>query len=215
MPVQSQFAVENLSEEAQALVRRMLDEKKSPSAITKAVRQNAGEGISIFAVTSYAASYWEQQKRRQQARQQTEELVRQAERQGSNISELLRAAFLEGFTESARNGALKKINPLQLEAAHRKRRELALKEKQARMAAEQKEQEMELKKKQAQLTERRVKVFEERLKLDREKMQAALDKLDRKAQLGEPLTAEDVKRIREIYGLYDEGQAEQVLGARC
>lgn len=167
------------------LLARLLDQGAGPSAITRAVRRQTGENPTIQCVTSYAAQYREAQTRRQEARQYTSVLLQEVERQGCEMSELLRAAFLEAFTELLKSGKAKDIRLLDWEAAERKRRELALKERHVEVA------------------ERRVKVFEERLRLDREKMQAALEKLDRKAEAGQPLSPEDVRRIREIYGLCD------------
>ncbi len=190
MPKQQQFAVEKLSEAAQALMHQILDQQASPKSIARALRERTGKHISSAAITRYAADYWEQQQKRQQARQRTDALIERARQQGYEISALLRAAVLEAFTQTRRNGPLKKISPLQLESAERKRRELALKEE------------------QVWLTGRRVKVFEQGWELKRKKAQADFKKLDRKAKLGESLTAGDVRRIREIYEIYDEWQPE-------
>ena len=108
--------------------------------------------------------------------------------QGHEISSLLRAALLEAFKKTKREGPFEKIAPLQLESAERSRRELALKEE------------------RLLLTGRRVKVFEQRWALNRKQAQAALRKLDRKAKRGQPLTADEARRIREIYEIYDEWQ---------
>ncbi len=190
MPKQQQFAVEKLSEAAQALMHQMLDQQASPKSIARALRERTGKHVSASAITRHAAHYREQQQKRQQARQRTADLIERVRQQGYEISALLRAAVLEAFTKTKRDGPLKKISPLQLESAERKRRELALKEEQVRF------------------TGRRVKVFEQRLELYRKKAKADIKKLDRKAKLGESLTADDVRRIREIYGIYDEWQPD-------
>ena len=88
--------------------------------------------------------------------------------QGHEISSLLRAALLEAFKKTKREGPFENIAPLQLESAERSRRELALKEE------------------RLLLTGRRVKVFEQRWELNRKQAQAALRKLDRKAKRGQP-----------------------------
>lgn len=186
MAGQRQFNVEKLSGEAQALVHRMLDRRDSPYRIARAVRQRSGEQITRSSVRRYAARYRAGQQQREEGRRFTEVLTERLQQQGWKISELLRAAFQEAFTETRDSGKLEKTDPLDWEAAERKRQELALKER------------------QVQVAERRAAVFEQRWRLDRQKAKAALQKLDRKAQLGESLSAEDVKRIREIYGLYEE-----------
>ena len=190
MPKQQQFDVEKLSEAAQALMHQMLDQQASPKSIARALRERTGKHVSASAITRHAAYYWGQQQKRQQARQRTDALIERARQQGHEISALLRAAVLEAFTQTRRNGPLKKISPLQLESAERKRRELALKEE------------------QVQFTERRVKVFEQRWELNRRKAQAEFKKLDRKAKLGKSLTSGDVRRMREIYEIYDEWQPD-------
>lgn len=190
MPKQQQFDVEKLSEAAQALMHQMLDQQASPKTIARALRERTGKFISQSAITRHAAHYRGQQEKRQQARQRTTDLIERVRQQGYEISALLRAAVLEAFTKTKRDGPLQKISPLQLESAERKRRELALKEE------------------QVQLTGRRVKVFEQRWEINRRKAQAELKKLDRKAKLGESLTAGDVRRMREIYEIYDEWQPD-------
>ena len=179
-------AVERLSEEAQTLVHRLFDNDAGPGQISRAVRKLTGEKISIGDVRCHALEYGRRQRQRQKARLATSVLVQGVQEQGCDISEMLRAALLESFTDMFTNGKVKEVGILDWDAAHRRRRELALKEK------------------QVELAERRLQISEERLQLDRAKMQAALDQLDRKAQKGQPLTPEDVRRIREIYGLYEE-----------
>ena len=186
MPNRPPSTVEKLSEEARVLVHQMLDQGAGPTAITKAVRQRTGEIPSASAVARYASSYSDRQKRRQEARNCTSLFVEQVRQQGGDIPELLRAAFLEAFTAIAENGKWQDIKLLDWDAAERKRRELRLKEK------------------QTELAERRVKVSEQRLKLIRDKAKSEIDKLERKAQAGKSLSPEDVRRIREIYGLYEE-----------
>ena len=103
---------------------------------------------------------------------------------------MLRAAFLEAFTAASLSGSLRELNPLHLESAHRKRRELDLKEK------------------HMLLSERRVEVYEQRFQLDRQKKQAELDRLHRKAGSGESLTTEEIRRIHEIYGISEDASLD-------
>ena len=172
-----QFNVEKLSGEAQALVHRMLDQRATPPSIARAVREQTGEHIHRASIGRYAARYRAGQQQRKEARQRNSALVERVRERGCQISEMLRAAFQETYAEGALNGSLLRISPLQWEAAERKRQELALKERQLLLA------------------ERRAEVFEQRLELDREKAQAALEKLEQKAQAGESLTADDVRLL--------------------
>jgi hypothetical protein len=210
MPARFQFAVLKLSEQAQTIIRRMLDRGDGPIKIASAVRKKTGERVSRFSVSRYAELYRTRQRREQRARQFTDHLVHQAQQQGCEISEMLRASFFEAFTEAQTSGSLRDMNPLLLETAHRKRRELELKEEQARRASEQKEREFQIKEQQIGLAKRRVEITEQRFQLDREKAEAILKQLEHKASSGEPLTPEDVRRFREMYGLYEEEKESEV-----
>ena len=185
MPKRFQFAVLKLSEQAQSLIRRMLDSHKGPYVISAAVQKTTAERITPTSLYRYSQHYRFKKRLEQRGRQQTDKLVQQAAQEGDEISDLLRAAFHESFTEKSMNGTVRDMNPLALEAAERKRQELKLKEKQFLLA------------------ERRVEVVEKRLQFDREKRAAELKRLEDKVQTGQPLTFDDIRRIREIYGLED------------
>ena len=113
------------------------------------------------------------------------------------VSELLRAALIETLVVASRKKQFTKPDLFKLDDAERKRREFELKQKQARQAARREKKELELK-------ERQTRLAEQSFQIDREKAQAALKKLERKAEKGQSLSREDVRRIREIYGLYEE-----------
>jgi hypothetical protein len=183
MPKRFQFAVLKLSEQAQTLIRRMIDAGQGPYVTAAAVKKQTGETVTPTSLYRYAKHYQMLQRLEKNGRLQTDRLVQQAADQGEQISELLRAAFHESFSEKSMNGAIRDMNPLALEAAERKRQELKLKEKQFLLA------------------ERRVDVFEKRLLFDRERRAAELKRLEDKAHAGQPLTPDDIRRIREIYGL--------------
>lgn len=190
MPKRFQFSVLKLSEQAQTLIRRMLEDHKGPYVIAAAVQRETGERVTPTSLYRYAQYYGFKRRLEQRGRQQTDRLVRQAAEEGDEISDLLRAAFHESFTEASMNGAVRDMNFLALEAAQRKREELKLKEKQFLLA------------------ERRVQAVEQRLQFDRDKRAAELKRLEEKAQTGQPLTPEDLRRIDEIYGLNDEPEEQ-------
>ena len=190
MPSFPQSDIAKLSPEAQALIHRMLDQDADPWAIRRAVQRLSGERVMLQAIIHYASRYAERRQQGQQARTKTDDFIRLAGKDHLKISELLRAVLIENLVVTRRKKQFTKADLFKLDDAERKRREFELKQKQA----------LELKERQTQLAE-------QRLQLDREKIQALLEKLHGKARAGEPLTAEDVKRIREIYGLYD-GESE-------
>jgi len=191
MPKRFQFAVLKLSEQAQTLIRRMIDADQGPYVTAAAVKKLTGETVTPTSLYRYAQHYRMLKRLEKNGRLQTDRLVRQAAEEGDKISELLRAAFHESFHEKSMNGAVREMNPLALEAAERKRQELKLKERQFLLA------------------ERRVEVVEKRLLFDREKRAAELKRLEEKAQTGQPLTPDDIRRIREIYGLDDSGFTDE------
>ena len=200
MPSFPQSDIAKLSPEAQALIHRMLDQDADPWAIRRAVQRLSGERVMLQAIIHYASRYAERRQQGQQARTKTDDFIRLAGKDHLKISELLRAVLIENLVVTRRKKQFTKADLFKLDDAERKRREFELKQKQARQSARRATKALELKERQTQLAE-------QRLQLDREKIQALLEKLHGKARAGEPLTAEDVKRIREIYGLYD-GESE-------
>ncbi len=188
MPKQQQFPLLKLTASEEKLIYKMFDEDASARTISRALRERSGKLISPSSITHIVGNHWGVRQKEREDRLKIEKLVREARLQGHEISSLLRAALLEAFKKTKRDGPFKKIAPLQLESAERSRRELALKEE------------------RLLLTGRRVKVVEQRWALNRKQAQAALRKLDRKAKRGQPLTADEARRIREIYEIYDEWQ---------
>jgi len=186
-----QSVIEELSAEAQALIHRMLDQNELPDDVARAVFRLSGERVSRAAITYYAFRYAERRREHRTARAETDDFIRLAGKQGVKISELLRAAVIEKLILTRRNGKFNKTDLFKLDDAERRRRELELKQKQARQATKHKRREIELK-------ERKMQLDEQRLKLGQ-----ALDRLEDKASSGE-LTQEDVRRFREMYGLYDD-----------
>ena len=197
-----QSDVMKLSAEAQALVRRMLDLDETPDDIRRAVHRLTGEKVLLTALGYYAAHYTKSSQSQEEARTETDDFIRLAAKKGVKVSELQRAILVESLFATRREKQFTKADLFKLDDAERKRKELELKQKQERQAARREKKELEMK-------ERQVRLAEEKLELMREQMKPALEKLDRKAQKGERLSAEDVRRIREIYGLADEKEAER------
>ena len=193
----AQSDVRKLSEEAQALVRRMLDMDEMPNEIRRAVYRLTGEKVMLTAISYFAEHYTKSSENQQEARAQTDDFIRLAAKRGVKVSELQRAILVESLFRARWKKQFTKADLYKLDDAERKRRELELKQKRERQAARREKKEMEIK-------EREMRVAEEKLRLVREKMKPAIEKLDRKAQAGQSLTAEDVQRIREIYGLAAE-----------
>ncbi len=190
----AQSDVTKLSEEAQTLVRRMLDTDAMPNEIRRAVHRLTGERVMLTAISYFAAHYTKSSVNQKQARTQTDDFIRLAAKKGVTVSELQRAILVESLFRARRRKQFTKADLYKLEDAERKRREFELKQKRERQAAKRERKELEMK-------EREVRLAEEKLRLVRKRMKPAIEKLDRKAQAGQSLTAAEVQRIREIYGL--------------
>ena len=204
MPSALQTDAGKLSERARILIHHMLDVHEPAASIARAVARATHEKISPAAISRHAKTYAAKVQAKEDARQRAQHLVGEMIQHGAEVSEMLRAAFYEAFAFAKRSGALSEMNPLVLEAAERKRRELDLK-------IERDRRELGVKERQMRVVERRAHAFEQRLKLDRAKAQAAVSKLDRKAKTGESLTPEDVQQMREIYGLFDNAEGEDSM----
>ena len=194
MPTTPQLTIVKLSERARIFLHQMLDRYETPTAIARSIAATTHERIAASTIAAYAKQYAVKVQAKKDARQRATNLVTGMIRQGADVSESLQAAFYEAFNFHVESGTLKQMNPLLFEAADRRRIEL------------------DLHKKQVSLAERRVQVFEQRLHLDRKKAQALTKKLERKARTGHSVTPQEIRQIREIYGVYDatdrDGSAE-------
>jgi len=194
-----QSDVQKMSEEAQALVHRMLDMGELPNEIRRGVERLTGEKVLLAELSRYAKEYGSKRDDHKEARKQTDKFVHLAGKKGVKVSELIRAVLVETLVMARRKKQFTKADVFKLDDAERKRRELELKLKQERQAARREKKELEMK-------ERQVRLAEEKLELVREQMKPAIETLDRKAQTGELVKVEDVRRIREIFGLGDDGR---------
>ena len=191
--------VQNLSEQAHAILHRMLDQGETPAAMARAIRAQTGERVTPAAITRYASLYRKRQQKQQQLRQRMDGFLTLVQQDGIPVSDLLRAVLLERLSTAGEDGTAAELDLLKLEESERKRGEYELKQRQTQSLNRFREWEMQIKERKHQLAEKQ---FE----LQREKARANFQELERKAQAGESLNPEDLRRIREIYGLYDEPQ---------
>ena len=189
--------VAQLSPEAQALLHRMLDQGETPAAIARAVRAQTRERVSAGAITRYASLYHQRRQKQQQIQQRMDGFLARVQKDGILVSDLLRAVLIERLSTADEDGTAAELDLLKLEEAERKRGEYELRQRQAHFSNLYRERELELK-------ERKHILAEKQFQLQREKVRANVQELERKAASGQPLTKEDIRRIREIYGLYDD-----------
>jgi len=202
MAGQGQCGVKKLSAEAQALLHRLLDQGAEPGAIVRAIREQTGERVSVAAVTRYGAAYRSCQDRARHLRDGVSDCLERVRRDGIQVSDLLRAVLIERLSTASKDGTAAELDLLKLEEADRKRGEYELKQRQAGALNQYREWDMGLKYRKQELAEKQ---FE----LQNERARASFEEMERKVQKGESLSAEDVRRIREIFGLGDVEEATE------
>jgi len=159
-----------LNDETRALIMRKLDDGASPQQIQSAALIQLRRLLPLPLIESLSRRHGEKNQVQQAARATLATL---------DVSELLRAALLQVLAAANDSGEITGTHFLLLDAAERRRRELALKE-------------------------RLVAVAEGRLQISREDYEwrkKTLAELESKSGQGQPLSVEDLNRIREIYGL--------------
>ena len=191
-----------LRPEAQALIHRMLDQGEKPSAIARAIQAQTGERVSAKAITPYSSLHQKRRQKQQQVQQRLDGFLARLQKDGLLVSDLLRAVLIERLSTADQDGTAAELDLLKLEEAERKRGDYELKQRQAHFSNLYRERELDLK-------ERKHLLAEKEFQLQREKGRANLQELERKAHAGQSLTPDDVRRIREIYGLYDEPEATE------
>ena len=195
MPGKPQSGVSKLSEQGQAILHRLLDEQSQPAEIARALWQQTRERLTAAAITRYASGYRRRRQKQQRLRQGMDSFLSRVHQDGIPVSDLLRAVLIERLSAAGEDGTAAELDLLKLEEAERKRGEYELKQGQAHLSNLYREREMELK-------ERKTKLAEKQFRMQRAKTKTNIEELERKASAGQPLTPDDLQRIREIYGLY-------------
>ena len=118
-----------------------------------------------------------------------------------------RGGFGRVFEAQGEDGTAAELDLLKLEEAERKRSEFEMRQRQAHFSNLYRERELDLK-------ERKHALAEKGFQLQREKARANFQELERKATAGESLTPDDLRRVREIYGLYEEPTTATAIETR-
>jgi len=191
-----------LGEQSQSVLHRMLDRQEKPAAIARAIRTRTGEQVTADAVEHYARFYHQRRQKEQQLRQRLDGFLTRIEQDGIHVSDLLRALLIERLRTAEKDGVGAELDLLKLEEADRKRAELQLKQQQAHSLIHYREWDRGLK-------ERKQDLAEKQFRLQRKTARAHFQELEQKARTGQSLSADEVRRIREIYGLPDEEEREK------
>lgn len=169
-----QTSIQKLPPAASQKLHQLLDLGENSSRIASAL----GGKVSRFAVERYARRYRQNQQNRKEAKEAARQIISE-----NKIDELLTAALAESLTRSKLSGRLRKMSPITLEKLERSRRELAVKEKQVKLAAE------------------KVDLMKQKWDEQQEQLQKELEILEQKSRRGESVTENEIRRIRDIYGI--------------
>src|SRR3989337_146738 len=99
-----QSGVRQLSERAQGVLHRLLDEQVEAKSIAQVVWLATRERVAIGAITRYASRYRKRRQEEQRIRETLDGFIAQAHKEGITTSDLLRAALLEKLSQSQRDG---------------------------------------------------------------------------------------------------------------
>jgi hypothetical protein len=196
MNTKLQSGIARLSERAQGILHRLLDQNQPPASIARVLLLQTRESVSPAAITRYASRYRKRRQEQQAVQQKTDGVIARAQQDGIPVSDLLRAVLIEKLSRGPRDRTIAKLDLFKLEAAERLRSAIDLRREQAALSARHKERDLDLK-------ERHANIEEQRFQLEREKAKTNFEKLERKAAAGRPLTLDDIRKIKEIYGIYE------------
>lgn len=159
--------------------------EKLPAAMIAArIAAETGETVAERTIARRKSEWEAEQRRRQAGREQMEDLLAAARAGDSTASEMVNALAIEQLMRDP-EGTLT-LDPIELQRTS--------------IAAER----VRIQSRRLDLTERQVRLDEakfELMKSEREKAIKTAEELEAKVSSGKQLTAEDIGRIRSIYGL--------------
>jgi hypothetical protein len=177
-------ATDFLSEEAKAVMNRGFLAKKTSTAIAREIFEAEGVQVNPRTISRRALEwrrYWEARKAKAD---DVKALVESLKAGDLTASGVIQALALQALIDDP--GSLTKQNPLKLQSQNLRAEEISLKREFLR-----------LKQREVQVTEGRLQLLQDR---ERKAAEIAVE-LENKATQGKSITAEDMARIREVYGL--------------
>ena len=195
-----QSGIRRLSEQAQMLLHRMLDQGAGAAAIARAIADETGERIVPQSIVAYSRHYRRRQQQRQRLRQGMDAFEELARDKGLPVTDLLRALLQERLATAAKDGSAADLDILDLAEEERRRTDSEWRQRQATFSNLYRERDLDLK-------QRRQKLAEQEFRWKRKQARARVTELEQKAATGRPLTEDDMRQIRAIYGLDSPGLA--------
>jgi len=177
-------ATDRISAEALRIMKNGFAGKKTSAAIAREIKENTGESVNPRTVGRRALE-WRNWWTARRARTDEARAMVEASRAGDlTASELIQALAIQALVDDP--SGLTSQNPLKVQSQNLRAEELSLKR-----------QALTLKQREVAVTEARLQLLQER---ERKAAEVAAE-LGAKATQGKVITAEDIGRIREIYGL--------------
>ncbi len=177
-------SVDQLSSEARNLLYACFAEGLTAAETTARLKDTLDVELAERTVGRRKAEWTEAQARRQRGREQLEDLVSASRKGNATASEMLTALAMQQLMNDP-DGVME-LDPIALQ-------QTSIKAEQVKLQA----QSLALKEREIALSESKFAL----LKAERERALAATSELEKKAQSGQQLTADDIRRIREVYGL--------------
>lgn len=169
-----------ISPEAQRVMVAGFRERKPASVIALLVREGTGERVTVRTIERRAAAWRAEQVRRQTAREQMEDLVAAMKQNDATAAEMIQALATDALMLAP--GAWLQADPVKIQAQNLYAEEIRLKR-----------EKLDVQRRAVEVQERRLKLLEEKQRA----ADAALSVLEKKADI----SPEDVRKVREIYGL--------------
>jgi hypothetical protein len=156
----------------------------SAPAIAALIKERTGEEVAERTVGRRKAEWEEEFERRQRGREQMEDLLAAARAGDHTAAEMVNALAIEQLMRDP-EGTLT-ADPIKLQEA-------SIKAEKVRLAA----RSLDLKEREIAIAEKKFAI----LQAEREKAIAATEELKNKVGSGKQLTLDDMRKIREVYGL--------------
>lgn len=177
-------ATDSLSEAATQVMRRGFAAKKTSAVIARQIREATGEVVNPRTVGRRAQEWRAAQQAIEDSKEEIRALVSAMKEGDVTSSEMIQALSMQALISDS--AAFTKQNPLKLQSQNLRAEEISLKR-----------QALALKQREVAVIEEKLRILQER----EQKAAAIATELQQKAKRGASLTADDIARIREVYGL--------------
>jgi hypothetical protein len=185
------LATDQLSSEARSLMLACFRERMTAAATVARIKEQTGETVAERTLARRKSEWEAEADRRLRGREQMEDLLAAARSGDHTASEMVNALAIEQLMRDP-DGTLS-LDPIALQKT-------SIAAERVRLQRDN----LELKRRQIALDEAKF----AQLKREKELAIAATDELEKAAKGGKQLTADDLRKIRDIYGLRGDDGSE-------